>query len=64
VGSVIIPLKQHVGVPCRSLVKEGDRVKAGEMIGDLPEGSLGAPVHASITGVVAAVDAEGIAIRA
>jgi Na+-translocating ferredoxin:NAD+ oxidoreductase RnfC subunit len=64
VGSVNIPLKQHVGAPCSPLVKPGERVAAGQMIGDVPEGKLGAPIHASISGVVSSVGAEGIGIRA
>ncbi len=63
VGSVAVPLKQHVGVPCSPLVKVGDTVAAGQMIGDVPEGKLGAPVHASISGVVSSVTEDGIGIR-
>jgi len=64
VGSVTIPLNQHVGVPCSPLVKVGDTVAAGRMIGDVPEGKLGAPIHASINGVVTDVTDEAIKIRA
>ena len=39
-GSVRIPLKQHVGVPCVPAVKEGDRVKVGDLIADVPAGAL------------------------
>jgi len=63
VDAVSIPLKQHVGVPCTPLVKAGETVKAGQIIGDVPEGQLGAPIHASISGVVSSVTAEGIGIR-
>ena len=51
---VIIPLSQHIGTPCQSLVKAGDRVLEGQKIGDC-EG-LGAPIHASIAGIVKAVE--------
>ncbi|MDD5556039.1 MAG: SLBB domain-containing protein [bacterium] len=64
VGAVSIPLKQHVGVPCVPLVKVGDRVAAAQPIADVPEGALGAPLHASIAGVVSAVTEKAIAIRA
>jgi Na+-translocating ferredoxin:NAD+ oxidoreductase RnfC subunit len=64
VGAVSIPLKQHVGVPCVALVKAGEKVQAGQMIGDVPEGSIGAPVHASIAGVVSDVTPQAISIRA
>jgi Na+-translocating ferredoxin:NAD+ oxidoreductase RnfC subunit len=52
---VLIPLKQHVGAPAMPLVKPGARVRRGEKIGDVPEGTLGVPVHASIDGVVGSV---------
>lgn len=64
VGSVTIPLKQHVGVPCVPRVKEGDRVAEGDLIADVPDGALGAPLHASISGSVTRVTAADISIRA
>lgn len=71
VGSVIpiprpvqvrIPLKQHVGVPAKPIVAVGDRVFAGQCIAEIPEGALGARVHASIDGVVTAIHADSIRI--
>lgn len=64
VGAVSISMKQHVGVPCVPRVKAGDAVKRGELIADVPQGALGAPLHASIAGVVSSVTAEAIGIRA
>lgn len=55
-GTVRIPLLQHIGAPARPLVRPGDAVRAGQRIGEIPEGALGAAVHASIAGVVTAVD--------
>lgn len=63
VERVRIPLQQHVGVPCEPLVKRGDKVEAGRMIGDVPRGALGAPVHASISGTVERVFDDSILIR-
>ena len=51
---VIIPMSQHIGVPCTPLVKVGDLVKKGQKIGD-GEG-LCVPVHASVSGKVVAVE--------
>lgn len=48
---VYIPLQQHIGAPCEPLVKPGDRVKLGQKIGQ-PKGFVGAPVHASVSGIV------------
>lgn len=52
---VYIPLHQHVGAPCKALVKAGDNVKIGQKIGD-SDASLTAPVHASISGVVKGIE--------
>lgn len=49
---VRIPLKQHVGAPSKPVVKVGDRVKVGDLIGDIPGDALGSRIHASIDGVV------------
>ena len=54
-SSVRIPLKQHVGEPARPLVSVGDRVSPGQLIGEIPDGKLGARVHASIPGRVTRV---------
>ena len=48
---VAIPLQQHIGAPCKSLVSKGDHVKAGMMIGE-PVGFVSAAVHASVSGRV------------
>jgi Na+-translocating ferredoxin:NAD+ oxidoreductase RnfC subunit len=56
VNRVEIPLKQHLGAPARPVVKPGDRVKKGDLLGEIPEKALGARVHASVGGRVVAVD--------
>ena len=55
VDKVSIPLRQHIGQPALPVVKVGDRVKKGDLIGEIPEGALGARVHASIDGTVQSV---------
>ncbi len=52
---VMIPLSQHIGVPAAAVVKVGDRVRVGDVIGEIPENVLGARVHASISGTVVQV---------
>jgi Na+-translocating ferredoxin:NAD+ oxidoreductase RnfC subunit len=59
---VVIPLKQHLGKPAVPVVQAGDRVKKGDLIGEIPEGALGARVHASIDGTVESVG-ENIVIK-
>ena len=51
---VVIPMQQHIGIPCTPLVKVGDRVLRGQKIGD-GEG-LCVPVHASVSGRVTAIE--------
>jgi len=63
VERVRIPLHQNVGVPCLPLVKVGDRVGEGMVIGRPPEGALGAPIHASISGTVEHIFDDSIFIR-
>jgi Na+-translocating ferredoxin:NAD+ oxidoreductase RnfC subunit len=49
---VRIPLSQHIGVPATPKVSAGSKVEPGDLIGECPEGALGANIHASIRGVV------------
>ena len=62
-AEVKIPLSQHVGAPCVPIVRVGDIVNVGQMIGQIPEKALGAPIHASIPGQVTEVTDKYIAIR-
>ena len=62
-GEVIIPMDSHIGQPARPLVKVGDRVQTGDIIADVDEGALGAPVHASISGKVTMIEERGIHIE-
>ena len=47
---VTIPMSQHIGAPCKPLVKVGDLVTVGQKIGD--NDGLCCPVHASVSGKV------------
>lgn len=59
---VRIPLRQHIGAPARPVVRSGDRVAAGDCIAEVPDGALGARVHASISGLVRRVDDKSVHI--
>ncbi len=52
---VVIPMAQHIGAPCAPLVKKGDTVKMYQKIGDT-QAPISAPVHASVSGTVVAVE--------
>lgn len=49
---VIIPLQQHMGAPAKAVVRQGDRVLVGQVIGE-GDGLVSARVHASVSGKVA-----------
>ena len=51
---VVIPMSQHIGAPCKPLVKKHDIVTKGQKIGD--NQGLCVPVHASVSGKVKAVE--------
>ena len=51
---VVIPMSQHIGAPCKPLVKKGDLVTVGQKIGD--NQGLCVPVHASVSGKVKSVE--------
>ncbi len=51
---LVIPMSQHIGAPCKPLVKKGDPVTVGQKIGD--NTGLCVPVHASVSGTVKAVE--------
>ena len=53
---VNIPLSQHIGAPATAKVAKGDRVLAGQLIAEAT-GFMSANIHASVSGVVKAVEA-------
>ena len=53
-SQVTIPMQQHIGAPCEPLVKVGDEVGVGQLIGDTDK-FVSAPIHASVSGKVTAV---------
>lgn len=52
---VILPLQQHIGAMCEALVNVGDEVREGQKIGEA-KSFIAAPVHASISGKVVAIE--------
>jgi len=62
--SVTLPLAAHVGAPAKPIVREGDRVRRGDVIGTVDDSQLGCPIHASIDGRVTTVTQRAIEITA
>lgn len=58
-----IALRQHIGAPAIPVVAVGERVQAGQMIGKIPDNSLGASVHASLAGTVMEITDNSIVIK-
>ena len=50
-----VPMSQHLGAPAKPVVKAGDMIKAGQLIGE-QNGFISAAVHAPAGGKVAAID--------
>ena len=51
---VVIPMVMHIGAPCKPVVSKNDEVKVGQVIGE-PQGFVGAPIHATVSGKVTGV---------
>jgi len=58
----VIPLSMHAGAPANPVVQVGDYVKVGQMIGEAA-GFISAPVHASVSGTVVAIEERAHATR-
>lgn len=53
-SKVVIPMSMHIGAPCEPVVKVGDEVAVGQLIGDSDK-FVSAPIHASVSGKVVEV---------
>lgn len=54
-SEVVIHMQQHVGAPNNPVVNVGDKVEAGQKVGE-SEAFISAPVHASVSGTVKAIE--------
>lgn len=52
---VKLSMSENIGAPCKPLVKKGDYVKVGQLIGDT-DAFLSVPVHASVSGTVTGIE--------
>ena len=53
--TVSIPMSMHIGKPAKPIVKKGDIVKVGQLIGE-PDGFVSSAIHSSVSGKVIKVD--------
>ncbi len=60
---VRIPLVQHIGSPAKPVVKMHEKVRKGDVIGEIPDNKMGAKIHSSIAGEVMEITSDFIRIR-
>ena len=60
---LVLPLKQSAGSPCEPKVKVGDKVTAGQVIGEPAANALGANLHAPLAGTVREVTSQQIVLE-
>lgn len=51
VDTYVLPLSQHIGAPCKPVVKAGDRVRRGQVVAE-PGGFVSTTLHSPVTGRV------------
>jgi Na+-translocating ferredoxin:NAD+ oxidoreductase RnfC subunit len=59
---LVLPLKQSAGSACQPKVKAGERVSAGQIIGEPAPNALGAVLHAPLAGTVQEVTEQAIVL--
>ena len=55
-------LRQHIGASAIPCVQRGEHVVRGQCVADVPSGALGAPVHATIDGIVSEITEQSITV--
>lgn len=55
-------LRQHIGASAIPCVQQGEHIVRGQCVADVPSGALGAPVHASIDGIVSEITEQSITV--
>ncbi|MED5421167.1 MAG: electron transport complex subunit RsxC [Pseudomonadota bacterium] len=54
-NQLVMPIQQHVGEPAQPIVGVGEQVLKGQLVADT-DGTLSAPIHASSSGTVVAIE--------
>jgi Na+-translocating ferredoxin:NAD+ oxidoreductase RnfC subunit len=60
---LVLPLKQSAGTACLAKVKTGDRVSAGQIIGEPAPNTMGAILHAPLAGKITGVNEQQIILE-
>ncbi|MCI4397535.1 MAG: SLBB domain-containing protein [Acidobacteria bacterium] len=60
---LVLPLKQHIGAPSLPMVANGDNVRAGQLVGEIPEGALGSRIFTPLKGVVSKVTRDAVMVE-
>ncbi len=50
-GQIVVPMQMHIGAPCECVVKKGDEVHVGTLLGKAG-GFVSADIHSGVSGVV------------
>ncbi len=62
-AKLVLPMSQHRGSPSVPVVKAGQKVKACELIGEIPDRALGSRIFSPLTSVVEKVDKDRIILK-
>ena len=52
--TIRIPMSMHIGPPCTPVVKPGDAVQVGQLIGEATA-PMAVPIHSSVSGTVKSI---------
>ena len=55
VKTITVPMSMHIGKPARAVVKRGDAVKVGQLIGEA-DGFVSSPIYSGVSGKVLKID--------
>ncbi len=58
-----LPMKQHTGAPSLPKVAAGDKVLAGQLVGEIPEAALGSRIFTPLKGVVSRVTGDAVTVE-
>lgn len=60
---VVIMMNQHIGAPCKPIIKLNEKVNAGQIIAKSPDDKIGSVTHSSINGIITEITDTYIKIK-